>query len=68
MSKLVRATLPNGASTTVSEAYAKRKGLKYRTEGATDAHGRIRPATPHTDKAGNPTPPVKGDEKKEGGK
>lgn len=54
MSKLVRATLPNGASTTVSEAYAKRHGLKYADKGATDAHGRVRRAVGRTDKAGRP--------------
>lgn len=45
MSNLVRAKHPNGGEFTTSEAYAKRKGLQYTTNGATDRFGRPAPAT-----------------------
>lgn len=67
MSKLVRATFPNGRTGTVSEAYAKRKGLKYDDAPTHDAHGRILPPSkPRTDLAGKPATPKT--ETKEGGK
>lgn len=68
MSKLVRVKLPaTGAHTTVSAAYAKRKGLTPISSPTHDAHGRIRPRVmPKADEAKTNAP--QGNEKKEGGK
>lgn len=61
MSKLVRATDPTtGAEFTTSEAFAKRKELKYTSKDATDRFGRIVRTKRRTDLAGKPTKPTDG--------
>ncbi|MFK5689601.1 hypothetical protein ACI3EY_08030 [Ornithinimicrobium sp. LYQ92] len=66
----VRVTLPNGAETTVSRAYATRHKLPiHESKAATDSFGRTVRAKQRTDKAGNPTPQANtSGEKKEAGK
>lgn len=76
MSKLVRVKLPaTGAQTTVSEAYAKRRGLTIVDAATHDAHGRVLAASKPAEKAA-PAPATpktttnapQGGQKKEGGK